>query len=375
MNVSGHTRAQPPLDDASAELRREGADAGAPGGSRSATINDVASAAGVSYQTVSRVINGHPSVRASTREQVLEAIARLGFRPNRVARALAGGRIQAVTVLASNTTLYGQRSAIQGIEEAARIADFAVGVRVIESEAPADVADAVDRAMERGSALIVIAFDRASQRALAEVPRDVPVVGIVETPVGDEARLLTTQPKPWVWIDDRQAASDATAYLLSLGHKTVHYVAIPSSTSSSQRLAGWQSALREAGIAAPEPIAAQWDPRSGFEAGRLLAGDPAVTAVLCGNDDLALGVVKAMHQAGRPVPASVSVVGFDDVPQAEFYTPALTTVRLDFTELGHAAFAALQAQIGAAPTARPRPRPQLIVRESSGPPPAGSGGR
>ena len=98
----------------------------------------------------------------------------------------------------------------------------------------------------------------------------------------------------------------------------------------------------------PEPAPVRLDPRSGYEAGQVLARDPEVTAVLCGNDDLALGVMRAMHEAGRAIPASVSVVGFDDTPVAEFLTPALTTVRLDFAELGRACFAVLQAHIGAA---------------------------
>ena len=350
MDVSAHTSADQ-ADDA-----------------RPASIYDVATAAGVSIQTVSRVMNGHPSVKSTTRQHVLATISRLGYRPNRAARALAGGAVQAVTVLTSNTTLYGQRSAIQGIEEAARAADFAMGVRVIESEEPADVADAVERAMEQGGALIVVAFERAGTLALAAVPAGVPMVGIVETPVGGEG-----DGKPWVWIDDRQAAAKATAYLTGLGHGTVHYISIPSSTDTSQRLAGWRSTLEEAGAEVPEPIPASWHPRSGYEAGRILARDPAVTAVLCGNDDLALGVIRALREAGRAVPGDVSVVGFDDIPQAEFVTPALTTVRLDFTDLGRASFAALQEQIGAAPAETHRPQPELIVRESAGPPPFSHG--
>src|SRR5215469_700366 len=184
MDVSGHTRAQLPPGDAMTEADQAGAVEG--DGPRPASIYDVAAAAGVSYQTVSRVINGHPNVKQATRELVLATITRLGFRPNRAARALAGGRVQSVTVLTSNTTLYGQRSVLQGIEEAARASDFAMGVRVIESEETAAVADAVERATEQGGALIVVAFDRAGKRALAAVPPVVPMVGIVETPVGDE---------------------------------------------------------------------------------------------------------------------------------------------------------------------------------------------
>ena len=119
----------------------------------------------------------------------------------------------------------------------------------------------------------------------------------------------------------------------------------------------------------PAPVQCGWTPRSGYQAGQALAADPEVTAVLCGNDDLALGVMRAMHEAGRAIPGEVSVVGFDDTPVAEFLTPPLTTVRLDFAELGRACFAMLLA-LTEQKAALPRPRrlePELIVRESAGP--------
>jgi DNA-binding LacI/PurR family transcriptional regulator len=339
----------------------------APGrGPRPVSIRDVAAAAGVSYQTVSRVINGHPSVKDSTRDLVRATIEDLGFRPNRAARALAGGPVQSVTVVTPDTTLYGPKAALQGIEEAARAAGFAVGIRVVESAEPAEVADAVTRAIEPGGALIVIAYYQAGTMALAAVPADVPMVAMVETPVGGEGA-----GKPWVWLDDRKASFDATRYLLGLGHRTVQYIAIPSSTDTSQRMAGWQAALEAAGAPVPEPVQCDWTPRSGYEAGRVLAADPDVTAVLCGNDDLALGLMRAMHEAGRAIPGEVSVIGFDDVPLSEFLTPALTTVRMDFAELGRACFAKLRNLVDqrAATAAAAWPEPGLIVRESTGPPP------
>jgi DNA-binding LacI/PurR family transcriptional regulator len=339
-------------------------------GGRSVSIRDVAAAAGVSYQTVSRVINGHPSVKDSTRTAVLDVIARLGFRPNRAARALAGGPAQAVTVLTSNTTLYGYAAALQGIEEAGRAAGFTVAVRVIESDTPAAIRDAITRAVEPGGTLIVIAFDRAGTRALAAVPPGVPMAAAVATPADGDAHGC-----PWVWIDDRRAAYDTTRYLLGLGHRTVHYVSIPPTTDDlPQRLVGWRSALEEARVAVPEPIQAGWHPRSGYDTGRTLAADPTVTAVLCGNDDLALGVLRAMHEAGRAVPGSVSVAGFDDTPLSEFYTPALTTVRQDFAELGRACFDLLRQRMGAEVAARPAPEPVLVIRESTGPPLSPSAG-
>jgi DNA-binding LacI/PurR family transcriptional regulator len=327
----------------------------------------VAAAASVSYQTVSRVINDHPSVRESTRATVLDAIAALGFRPNRAARSLAGGPVHAVTVLTSDTIRFGYAAILQGIEEAARAAGFGVGIQVLEPAAPGLAADAVDRAIEPATALIVIAYDSAGTQALAAVPPGAPVAAAVETPSGAEA-----EGRPWVWLDDRRAAHDATAYLLGLGHRTVHYAAIPASTDASPRMAGWRSALAAAGVTVPEPIASGWTPQAGYEAGRRLAADPSVTAVLCGNDDLAVGVMRAMNEAGRDIPGSVSVVGFDDTPNSAFLSPALTTVRLDFVGLGRACFSLLHSLVRPdAPRLPGQPvRPELVVRESSGPPPA-----
>jgi DNA-binding LacI/PurR family transcriptional regulator len=360
MVVTGHTSSPDPSSGAGAPRH----------GERPFSIRDVAAAAGVSYQTVSRVINGHPSVRPSTRELVQAAIEDLGFRPNRAARALAGGPAQSVTVLTPNTTLYGYQAALQGIEEAARAVGFAVGVRVVGLGPPQEVADAVRRAVEPGGSFIVIAYDQAGTMALEAVPPGVPMAAMVETPAGDPGR-----ERPWVWLDDRKAAIQATRYLLSLGHQTVQHLAIPSSTHTSQRQAGWREALEEAGAPVPTPLQCGWAPRSGYEAGRALAADPEVTAVLCGNDDLALGVMRAMHAAGRAIPGEVSVVGFDDTPVSEFLTPPLTTVRMDFAELGRACFAMLLARTEQK-AALPRPRrlePELIVRESTGPAPVPRG--
>ena len=352
-------------------------DATSGNGRRPASILDVAAAAGVSYQTVSRVINGHPSVRPATRELVLAAIEELGFRPNRAARVLRGANARSVTVLTPNTSLYGYQAALQGIEEAARAAGFSVGVRVVDSEQPTEVAAAVTRAIEPGGSLIVIAYDRAGTLALDAVPPEVPMAAMVETPA-----VAPAPDKPWVWLDDRRAAAEATRYLLSLGHRTVHYLAIPSSTHTSQRQAGWRQALEESGAPVPAPVPCGWTPRSGYQTGQRLAANPEVTAVLCGNDDIALGVMRAVHAAGLSIPGDVSVVGFDDTPVAEFLTPPLTTVRLDFADLGRACFALLRSLLE--PTAMSqatgelhaqRPQPELVIRESAGPPslPRGSG--
>ena len=343
MNVTGHTR-------------------------KTASIRDVAAAANVSYQTVSRVINDHPSVKTTTRERVLAAIEELGFRRSATAHALASGRSRSVTVLTANTTHYGYAALLQGIEEAARGVSYAVGIRVLESAEESAVRAEVQRAADADGGLIVIAYDPAGVRALQTLPAGLPVVGVVETPASPPGG-----DRPWVWTDDRVAAYEATRHLLSLGHETVHYVAIPSSTRRTPpRTAGWRAALREAGAPEPRPVQGNWGPAGGYAAGRKLAANPSVTAILCGNDDLALGVIRALHEAGRAIPGEVSVAGFDDAPHSAYLTPSLTSVRLDFTGLGRAAFGLLHGAVEESAAVAPHPVsvPELVVRESSGPPPA-----
>ena len=332
---------------------------------KAASIRDVAEAANVSYQTVSRVINGHPNVKEETRSRVEAAIAELGFRRNASAYALASGVTRAVTVLTSNTVLHGYAATLQGLEGAARAAGYSVGVRVLTPED--DLGRTVATATAAGGGIVVIGFDRLGAAALARVPADVPCASAVEAPPPGLAPA-----RPAVWADDREAARDATRHLLDLGHRTVHYVAIPASTGSRTSMApraeGWRQALESAGVAPPPPIGEGWDAPAGYEAGRELARDPGVTAILCGNDDLALGVLRALHHAGRAVPGDVSVIGFDDAPHSGFVTPALTTVRMDFQGLGRSAFQLLRTQLE--PDYRPPEptlfAPEIVPRESSG---------
>ena len=336
-------------------------------GQAATSIWEVARAAGVSHQTVSRVINGKPHVRPETRALVLATIEELGFTPNRAAQALAGGPVRAVTVLTADTAAYGYAAALRGIEEAARAARFTVGISVLEPEAARQPQDVIER-LSAGRAAIVIAFEAAGVRALDALPENLPVVGVVERPASGHV----PDGRPQVWIDDREAASRATRHLLGLGHRTVHYLSIPSSTQRlSQRMQGWQDALRAAGAPVPPQHPAGWTPRSGYLAARQLVADREVTAILAGNDDLAIGVLRAGREAGRDVPGDLSVIGFDDAPQSAYLNPALTSVRLDFEGLGRAGFGLLHNLLD--PNAAVPPptwdEPELILRESSGPVP------
>ncbi|GAA2692514.1 LacI family DNA-binding transcriptional regulator [Actinoplanes palleronii] len=322
-------------------------------------IRDVAAAAGVSHQTVSRVLNDSPNVRPDTRQQVLDAMERLQYRPNRAARALGLGRAKAVTVVTANTTLYGYAGVLQGVEEAGRLLGLTVGIRVVASDAAADVRNAVEYVGDPSCGnVVVVAFDPAGSGVLRAMPDGLPMVAATE------AGGLPGVDRRMIFLDERQAAADATRHLLGLGHRTVHHVAIPSEVRDSARQGGWRAALESAGAAVPEVVPAGWDLRSAHRAGQALAADRAVTAILCGNDDTALAVRRALHEAGRDVPGDVSIVGFDDVPGAAFWTPALTTVRMDFVGLGRACVAAL-ADDGEPVHLDP---PSLVIRESTAPP-------
>lgn len=331
---------------------------------RAPAIGAVAAAAGVSAQTVSRVVNGKPRVSAATRERVLAAVRELGYRPNGAARILAGAQSRGFAVLTSNTTLYGYAATIRGIEEAASAAGYFTGITVLESADSSASASAVERATQQVLAgVIALVFDLAGAEALRHVPPDVPVVG-----VGSGAGECVARAT----VDERAGAASATRYLLDLGHRTVHHISVPSWWPSPQdRQLGWQDALGAAGVPVPDVVVAGWDPASGYEAARQIAFDPAVTAILCGNDDVALGALRALREAGRDVPGEVSVVGFDDTPQSAYFMPALTTVRQDFVGLGRQGFRMLADQLA---TGRREAQTfpaecELIVRDSAGPPP------
>ena len=327
-------------------------------------IADVARVAGVSVPTVSRVLTGSTPVSSELRERVTRAIAQLGYRPNGAARALVQGRQSMIAVFAGNTTRYGYACTIQGIEEAARAAGFIVVITVIETDEAAVVDAGVDLLLGQPVAgAVVLEFDPAGRAALAAMPSSLALVA-----AGGSSG---ESPVPHVFLDDRTAAKEATRYLLGLGHRTVHHLAIPPSGGPGDRSLGWREALEEEGVPVPEVLQARWEPISGYEIGRDLARSPDVTAVLCGNDELAIGVMRAMVEAGRSIPEDVSVVGFDGQPVAEFVSPPLTTVEQDFVGLGRQAFGLLKQILEGDPEpASVGSTPRLVVRSSTGPPPA-----
>jgi DNA-binding LacI/PurR family transcriptional regulator len=333
-------------------------------------MTDVAKLAGVSHQTVSRVLNSHPNVREQTRIRVLAAITELGYRPNRAARVLATGTSQVIGFVARASTLYGPEAMLTALAEAALQQGFAVSVESVRTLDRRPVAEAIGRLMDqRVAGLVVIAPVESANAALDDLPDDIPLVNVD----GDPRRTTGL-----VTVDQEAGAHAATTHLLEAGHPTVWHVSGPSDWFDAQgRIAGWQRALTEAGAEIPPLMPADWSAASGFRAGQILARMNDVTAVFAANDHLALGILRALSEHGRRVPEDISVVGFDDVPEAAYFIPPLTTIRPDFDGIATASLDLLLAQIRSGHRLGDRRilTPTLISRDSVAPYAPGAGGR
>ncbi|MEO5663088.1 MAG: LacI family DNA-binding transcriptional regulator [Nocardioides sp.] len=326
---------------------------------------DVARLAGVSHQTVSRVINGRDNLRPATREKVEEAILQLGYRPNSAARALVTKRSATIGVIGSKSGFWGPSTVHRTIQAAGREAGYFVSSVNLQSLTREELADAIDHL--RGQSVEGIVLISATDEALAVVRAQehagVPVV-VVE---GDAAKTRWT-----VGVDQVAGAELGTRHLVDLGHTDiVHLAGPPDWTEARARLLGWQQAMYAAGLRPSQHVTGDWSAASGFEAGRVIAAREDVTAVFCANDQMALGLMRALSEAGRTVPdgpRGVSVVGFDDIPEAAYLIPPLTTVRQDFQAVGHRAIEILRAALGNVPGPEGLISPELVVRASSAAP-------
>ncbi|WP_129339753.1 LacI family DNA-binding transcriptional regulator [Cellulomonas endophytica] len=330
-----------------------------------ASIADVAAVAGVSTQTVSRVSTGSPAVRPATRERVLAAMAELGYTPNHAARALRSGTFGTLGLVAHQLARTGESRTTAGVVDAARREGYTLALVDLASPTGPEVESAVLRLEHQSiDGLVIIRAETATPETLRLPPR-MPVV------VSD-SRFIGHHPT--VGADQRGGAAAAVDHLLALGHRTVHHVAGPAdSTPSILREDGWGRALRAAGRPLPPVLRGDWTPVSGYALGQRLAADPDVTAISCANDEMATGVLRALHEAGRRVPEDVSVTGFDDIPLAAHLHPPLTTVLQDFTAIGHALVEMLLRQVRSGTLLsdeRVVVAAPLVVRNSTGPAPA-----
>jgi DNA-binding LacI/PurR family transcriptional regulator len=318
----------------------------------------------VSHQTVSRVLNDHPHVRPATKERVQQAIAELGYRRNVAARSLVTRRSGVIGVLTPRTHLYGPTSSMIAVEVAARDAGFFVSLASVADTSAAALGSAVDHFKDQAAeAVVIIAPEREWLAAARIVATDMPVVTM-------SADFRAAQPSlVSVAMDNRTGARLATAHLRDLGHREIAFVSGPATSPEAMaRLRSWRDDMNRAGLPTDRSYAGDWSPASGYEAGRRIIADGVPTAVFASNDQMALGLLSALAEARLNVPGDVSVAGFDDVPDAAYFTPALTTVRQDFAAAASRCVTVLEQLLRGEPAKSVRIRPELVIRASTAPP-------
>jgi DNA-binding LacI/PurR family transcriptional regulator len=304
----------------------------------------VAARAGVSGQTVSRVVNGSPRVDPQTRARVEAAMAELGYRPHRAARALRTGRSHTLGLVVTTLATVGNSRMLQATAEAAAVRGYALTVVTAADGVEAAFARLADQGVD--GALVL--NEASALVPAATLPPELHLV-VVDAPAGAGAAVVHS--------DHAAGSQAATRHLLDLGHETVHHLAGPAgSFAAAERERGWREALADAGAVPPPVVRGDWSAESGFAAGAALGA----TAVFCANDQMALGLLRAVAESGRAVPSDVSVVGFDDIPEAANFLPPLTTVRQDFPALAQQAVTALIAAVEGDATATDRAAPVVV---------------
>lgn len=323
---------------------------------------DVARVAGVSTQTVSRVIAGHVNVRPETAQRVMAAVEATGYRLHAAAASLASGRTRMLGVITISTGRYSTGAILLGAEAVAAEEGYAVTTASVPHHSgPAAFVEAFDRLERQGAeGIVMLAPVGFLADALGARTARTPTVGHRQ----DDGHGVDEL------IDQRAIARVATEHLLDLGHENVWHVSGDEFWQESlARREEWESVLRERGIAPPPVIPGDWSPESGYRAGRTIAAIPGVTAVFVSSDEMAFGVTRALHEAGRAVPGDVSVVSVDDIALSAYAAPALTTVRQPFEQVGRTVAARVIAMVeGGEPPAVEPIVPELIVRASTAAP-------
>lgn len=296
---------------------------------RAANIFDVARLAGVSHQTVSRVLNGLPNVRPATKERVEKAIAQLNYSPSPAARALVTRRTRTIGLITPSVTDHGPMSIANHFNLAAREARYSVDAVSTLEDDPAVVRASIEGLLrQRVDAIVVIVAQTAALDVVRGLDLGVPVVAAASTQHRGP-RIVS--------IDQYRGARAAVRHLAELGHTRIVHIAGPEDAPDAlERVRGWQDELAARRLEIVTPLVGDWTAASGYRLGIELDVDPG-DAIFVGNDQMSIGLLSALRGRGLRVPDDVSVVGFDDIPEAGYLFPPLTTVRQDFEALGRLA--------------------------------------
>ncbi|MCP5096661.1 MAG: LacI family transcriptional regulator [Chloroflexi bacterium] len=327
------------------------------------TIRDVAAKAGVSHQTVSRVINGSERVLPETRARVNKAIKEMGYRPNAIAQSMAKGRSATLACIAPNLTDYTFASIINGAEQEARNK----GYFLLSASAPdkgtfsALVEELVSTRRIEG----ILVINPYADGRYQHLPESFPTVFAGARPREEIAFSVA--------LNDSIVAQQATQHLIGLGHKKIAMITGPMAEDCTQdRTKGFEAAMKNANLPIQSEYQSQgnWSADSGYAAFMTLAKSGAMpTAVFAQNDQMAVGVMKAATELGRKVPEQLSVIGIDDVPLAAYFSPPLTTMRQNFVSIGKEAVQLLMLAIDKpeSPKQNKQHPAELIIRGSTSP--------
>ncbi|SMB81481.1 LacI family DNA-binding transcriptional regulator [Deinococcus hopiensis] len=329
-----------------------------------ATLEDVARLAGVSHITVSRVVNNYAHISLKTREKVEAAIRELGYVPNRLAQGLARHRTHTIGFATNDISLHAPSQLASGIERAAREHGYSLIVSIVHDYGLPAVEGAVRALRERhvDGVLVNASLNSRDMLSLLEGCGDVPCV-FLDAPAGVEVHAAL--------LDQYAGAQLGAEHLLNLGHTRIALVCEPQPAEAEHsRSQGWLDALAARGLKPVATAHGDWSARSGYEAATTLLGSGTeFTGLLIANDQMAVGVLRALWERGLNVPRDVSVVGFDDTAESAMLIPPLTTIRQDFPNLGQRAFHHLvQLLEGKAPPQPTMTTPELIERSSTAPP-------
>jgi DNA-binding LacI/PurR family transcriptional regulator len=315
------------------------------------------------------VLNNHPSIREATRARVNEVMEEVQYRPNRAARMLVTRRSRTLGVLSMSNAQYGPASAMAAIEGAARDAGYYVNTANLVTVDPESISDALthltDQAIE---GLVVIAPQVRVFDEIARMAIDLPYVSLQSTGLAEPPPHHASHPRA---VDQVAGARMATRHLIDLGHREILHLAGPQDWIEAEaRMRGFLDEIDSAELNTNPPILGDWTADFGYRAGLELLRTRDFSAVFAANDTMALGLLHAIRDSGLSIPRDVSVVGFDDVPDAQHFWPPLTTVRQNYGEIGRRAVAVLLGLVrGEAIPEGAKIMPELIVRGSTGPAP------
>jgi DNA-binding LacI/PurR family transcriptional regulator len=287
----------------------------------------------------------------------------LGYRPNSAARALKRGEFRTIGVILFSLSTTGNVRTLEAIATSAAEEGYAVTLLPVAVPTQDEVRGAFSRLGELAvDAVIVIMEVHLLDTATVALPPNVQVV-VADSDAGDRYSVVDT--------DQAGGSRAAVRHLLGLGHRTVWHLAGPEESFAAQRrAAAWRATLTEAGRVPPPLVRGDWSAESGYRAGLRLADEPDCTAVFAANDQMALGLLRALQERGRKVPQDVSVIGFDDIPESGSFLPPLTTVHQDFAEVGRRCVAGVlrQMRLQSAEPGTALVPTRLVLRDSTAPP-------